>query len=70
MEAIEQDYKPIIELILQSNKDFVTENKLSIIIKQILIAIRYFQQRKMVHGYLLFDNLYMKDSFLKEENII
>jgi len=70
MEAIEQDYKPIIELILQSNKDFVTENKLSIIIKQILIAIRYCQQRKMVHGYLLFDNLYMKDSFLKEENII
>jgi hypothetical protein len=52
MEAIEQSYKPMIELILQSTKESVTENKLSIIMKQIFIAIRYCQQRKLVHGYL------------------
>ena len=52
MEVIEQSYKPMIELILQSAKESVTENKLSIIMKQIFIAIKYCQQRKLVHGFL------------------
>jgi hypothetical protein len=50
MEAFEPNYKPMIELILGSATESVTENKLSIIMKQIFIAIKYCQQRKLVHG--------------------